>query len=231
MYNEYDNACYLGNDNDPYLLLIKAKDTSITTCEVHEKTKFIHSRAFQQCTSLNRVNICENIVNIGGWAFDGCTSLQFTTYDQAYYLGNDNNPYLVLVKALHTYISNCVINENTKVIAGHAFYSCSNLKSINIPTNVTDISDYAFSNCGALEIVTISEGVKRIGEGGFNDCMNLAKIVIPNSVLIIGDGAFHGCYNRESAMRIHCRVSSKPDGWDEEWNSSRCPIVWGYTGE
>ncbi len=54
-YTEYGNAHYLGNDNNPYFWLIKAKDTSITSCTVNTNTKFICVKAFSSCKLLTDV--------------------------------------------------------------------------------------------------------------------------------------------------------------------------------
>ena len=54
-YNEYDNAYYLGNKTNPYIWLIKAKNTSITSVTIHENTKFIYSYAFSSCDSLTSI--------------------------------------------------------------------------------------------------------------------------------------------------------------------------------
>ena len=302
-YNEYDNGYYLGNDNNPYIILVKAKDTSITSCTIHEDTKFIYSYAFYECSSLTSVyytgdiaswcgitfsgyysnplryahnlyinneiisgeivlpntvtqipdytfrnsNItsiiipdsvtsigsyafyeCSNLTSVyytgdiaswcgitfsgyssnpliyvhnlyidnelikdivipdtvteikayafHGWngtsitipdsvtsigeeAFSYCSSLQYNEYDNGYYLGNDNNPYIILVKAKDTSITSCTIHENTKFIHSSAFYNCSSLTSITIPDSVTSIGNSAFSFCYSLTSITF-QGTK-----------------------------------------------------------------------
>ena len=42
----------------------------------------------------------------------------------------------------------------------------------------------------------------------------------------IGDSAFCYC----SSLTIYCEEESKPDGWNENWNTSNRPIVWGCNG-
>ena len=79
IYNEYDNACYLGNTNNPHLALIKAKDTSIGSCNIHQNTKFIQAYAFSYCNSLTSITIPDSITSISSWTFHGCSSL--TTID------------------------------------------------------------------------------------------------------------------------------------------------------
>lgn len=32
-------------------------------------------------------------------------------------------------------------------------------------------------------------------------------------------------------MALAGKAESKPDGWDDYWNSGNCPVVWGYRGE
>ena len=43
-YNEYGNGLYLGNAQNPYVALIEAKTTGITSCTIHEQTKVSMSR-------------------------------------------------------------------------------------------------------------------------------------------------------------------------------------------
>ena len=126
--------------------------------------------AFYGCTSLTSITLPDSITSIGSKAFYGCSSLQYNEYDNGYYLGNNTNPYVVLVKAKSKDITSCQINANTKFIGEDAFYGCNNLSSIIIPDGVTSIGTQAFFDCG-----------------------NLTNIIIPNSVTSIGTSAFAGC--------------------------------------
>ncbi len=56
--------------------------------------------------------------------------------------------------------------ENVEV-GTYAFFSCSNLKTIVIPSTVTVIGDAAFMMCESLERIVIPESVKEIGENAF----------------------------------------------------------------
>ena len=70
-----------------------------------------------------------------------------------------------------------------------AFYGCSNLTKIIIPENVTKIGDKAFSACSSLKSVTIKGNLKEIGKEAFKKCA-LHTIELPSSLETIGDNAF-----------------------------------------
>ena len=78
-------------------------------------------------------------------------------------------------------------------IGKDAFYGCSRITSVKIPTSVTEIGSKAFSGCSGLTSVKIPSSVTEIGNGAFYDCSGLTSVVIPSSVKKIGDYAFRDC--------------------------------------
>ncbi len=92
-----------------------------TSVVIPNSVTSIGSNAFLRCEDLTSVVIPNSVTSIGSNAFAGCTNLQYNEYDNGYYLGNEENPYLVLVKAKDTSISSCVIHDNTKIILSGAF--------------------------------------------------------------------------------------------------------------
>ena len=73
------------------------------------------------------------------------------------------------------------------------FYGCSGLTSLTIPSSVTSIDNSAFSGCSGLTSLTIPSSVTSIGESAFEGCSGLTSLTIPSSVTSIGRAAFAGC--------------------------------------
>ena len=198
--------------------------TSLESITIPDSVTNIGYSAFENCTSLESITIPDSVTNIGYSAFEGCKKLKYNDYDNAHYLGNKDNPYVVLINAFNTDITSCIINSNTKIINKKAFLKCEKLIKITIPGSVKKIDEQAFYRCSSLTSITIPDSVTSIGYSAFYNCRSLTSITIPDSVTYIGSGAFADC----TSLTIYCETDSKPDGWAVSWNSSNCPVVWSY---
>ncbi|MBR5168254.1 MAG: leucine-rich repeat domain-containing protein, partial [Salinivirgaceae bacterium] len=67
-YNEYGNAYYLGNSDNHFLCLIKAKSTDVTSCEISNDCKIIADGAFDGC-SLAIVTMDNDIIGMENVSF------------------------------------------------------------------------------------------------------------------------------------------------------------------
>ena len=79
---------------------------------------------------MESITLPDTIVGIDSNTFYGCSNLKYNTYENANYLGNAKNPYLVLVKASSTEITSCKIHSNTQIIMEDAFRDCNSLESV-----------------------------------------------------------------------------------------------------
>ena len=153
----------------------------------------IVENAFNGATHLKNITIPSSVTSVGDNAFFNCGELQYNEHDNALYLGNHENPYLVLVKAKDATITRCAVSEKTVAICDNAFYGCTELTSISIPSSVKSIGSYAFQGCASLGEANIPEGCTFIGTETFDGCASLSKITIPSTVTNIGMSAFSNC--------------------------------------
>ena len=98
-------------------------------------------------------------------------------------------------------------HTSNDIIGEHAFYGCSSLTSVNIPSSVTEIRESTFSGCSSLTSVNIPSSVAYIGDCAFQDCSSLTSINIPSSVTEIREYAFDGCSSLIS-VKIPSSVTS-----------------------
>ena len=110
---------------------------------------------------------------------------------------------LTLIKWKNKSTQNLDMNRDSRLrkitsIGGEAFYDCSRLTSINIPSSVTSIGGGAFKDCSRLTSIHIPSLVTSIGRGAFAFCSSLTSIHIPSSVASIEGQAFLGCSSLKS---------------------------------
>lgn len=203
-YNEYDNACYLGNDENPYVVLIKAKDTNIQSCKIHEDTKIIYYQAFKDCKSLTSIEIAKNVISIGVQAFLNCSSLESLTVsiDNQKYSGAGN---AIVEKATKTLIvgsEKTVIPTDGSVTSIGDYAFCKNVKitSLVIPDSILSIGVHAFRGCTDLTEITLSKNLTSIGEEAFYECTSLLSVTIPGSVETWGKGVFRDCTSLKTVV-------------------------------
>ena len=172
----------------------------------------IAKRAFDGCTKLASISIPNTVEYIGAGAFDGCTALKYTAYNNGHYLGNKDNPHLVLMTvnkpteptAYNTEqstkiiydgalanldkINYVLITENVTQIGAGAFSSCTGLGTVSIPSSVKYVGDYAFYACSTLATVTFVAKNPEIGSYAFAECKNLFEFTLPWGATEISDG-------------------------------------------
>ena len=90
-------------------------------------------------------------------------------------------------------LTNLVIPSGVTSIEKSTFRGCSGLTSLVIPSGVTSIGESAFSDCSGLTSLVIPSGVTSIEKSTFSGCSGLTSFVIPSSVTSIGESAFSGC--------------------------------------
>ena len=78
-------------------------------------------------------------------------------------------------------------------IGSYTFYECRNLKSLKLPSGVTEIGSSAFEDCRGLTSLSLPSGITKIGSAAFYGCTGLTSLSLPSGVTEIGSAAFSGC--------------------------------------
>ncbi len=168
------------------------ENLNVTSIYIPDSITRIEDEAFSYSVSLTSVRMSSNIEYVGT-AFEFCPELTFNEYDNAFYLGNEENPYAVLFQAKSIEITSCQIHEDTRVLRSLSFGSCYNLNEITIPASVISMGDFTFTTCMSLKKVTFEgDAITSIGDFAFSDCRELSSITLPSKLTHIGNRAFYG---------------------------------------
>lgn len=132
----------------------------------------VGERAFENCSVLQSIVISDSVIDLGSNCFFNCTSLTTVTFGSASVLSS---------------------------ISRYAFYGCTALVEITIPSRVTAIGMYAFAGTVeqtmALETVNFAENssLLSIANNAFQYCTRLSSITLPEKVNKLGAQVFFGC--------------------------------------
>lgn len=192
----------------------------------------IADSAYSGCSSLTEINISDNILRLGIGAFSGCTSVTDLVFGKNVLVADKNCfsgcsslknitfndvlqslgggvfskcTSLVSVPQMPNTLTDWVVIEgNTGRGFGNAMFSgCTSLKSVELPTSITQIPDSVFAGCTALNYVYNSDNITSIGESAFKGCTNLLEAVFPN-VSVIEASAFSGCSSMKTFEVAKC---------------------------
>ena len=116
--------------------------------------KTIARYAFNQCTSLESVQLGSNVEAIGYHAFYGCTNLKEVGW-----------------------------SNSVRYLYGGAFYGCTALTDVVLSSSLESMEDDVFQGCTSITDLTINEGCTVVGNSAFEKCTKLETVEIPNSVM------------------------------------------------
>ena len=173
------------------------KCKNLTGISIPVGTTSIGTGAFSGCAGLSGIVIPAGVTSIGLSPFSDCTGLSSIIANQGNTIYHSAGNCLIETVS-KTLIAGCktsVIPADGSVtsIGASAFYGCTGLTEITIPSGVTSIGNYAMSHCSGLAGITLPDRLTSIGDGAFERCTALTSITLPGTAVNIGKHAFSGC--------------------------------------
>lgn len=194
-----------------------AKCTSLGSVSLPYSITSLGDYAFQDCTALKATRIPVRYIdrNISS-AFTNCPNARIwfcgtevqssrTWHYQVCNLGNGKfytelrniNSSIAAVSPLPgsgtLSIPSTIGGRTLNGLGLDAFWSCSSMTGVEIPSVVTNIDAYAFGNCSALKTVKIPNTVGQLGTRVFYACVNLESVTISSKVPSLPGYLFYKC--------------------------------------
>ena len=191
--NVKDGVNYIGTADNDYYAAIGAADSAITTVAIDNNTKVIADSAFYKMTKITTATIPSGLKHFGYMAFYSCSSLIYNVKGNVNYLGDETNPYVVVMGVTDDTLTSYSVENGAKFLGYASFWSCQQAVSITLPSTVVYIEEGAFNFCYILESMVIPYGVTKIPDYCFARCRSLASVEIPETVISIGEHAFESC--------------------------------------
>ena len=95
--------------------------------------------------------------------------------------------------SLRLRIKKVVVEKGITYVGTRAFYDCSEMTSVSLPTTLETMGADVFMYCTGLTSVTIPDGVTFISGDFFLGCTSLKSVTLPDSLRDIGGCTFMYC--------------------------------------
>ena len=179
--------------------------TALTSITIPETVTKIGSDAFRGCNALTIY--CEAANKPDGWHYswnDDCPVVWDCNNNNA---DKDGYTYAVIDGLRYS------LKDGAATVVGQPTTISGDIVIPSLVTyngaiySVTGIGRYAFYECTALTGITIPSSVTSIGRSAFSDCTSLTDITIPSNITSIGSYAFVRCDSLTSV------VFTETNGW------------------
>ena len=160
--------------------------------------------------------------NTQAWAL--ALLLTFTATSKAELLFTSNGTAITITgfnpKASGTLVIPTTINNlPVTSISELAFYHCSGLTTVTLPSSVTSIGELAFWRCTGLTTVTLPSSITSIGNWAFWGCTGLKSVRFMGNAPTFGTNVFHGARN------VTVYYIAGKTGWDASF-AGRPTALW-----
>ena len=154
--------------------------TSLTSVVIPDGVTDLSGNQFYGCSNLRSVTLGSNVRSVRDTTFAECNSALYTEYENGLYIGDAQNPFAIFYGVTQNNLSKYALHPDTKIIASGAFWECTRMTTLSIPTGVQSIGIAAFYKCTSLKSIVIPDTVTTICWAAFSDCTNLNSVIFEN---------------------------------------------------
>ena len=168
--------------------------TKLKTVVLNDDVRSIGYFAFADCKNLVNINISDRVSEINSsFGYDLLPNLAYTEENNAYYLGDEYNPYMVLMRIKDDRATEFTAEYGAKIVYACAFEGCSALSQITLSDYTIQVGERAFKDCVSLGTFDLPRGIRTIGEQAFSGCIALTEIKLPRNFRRIERLTFQDC--------------------------------------
>ena len=113
--------------------------------------------AFCGCSSLTSVTIPSTVNSIGNFAFSSCSSLTSVTINSNAIASLSYSELFNMKNKFGNQVTRYTFGSNITSIGQNAFYDCTGMAELILPSSLSSIGNNAFQNCSGLNWVKISD--------------------------------------------------------------------------
>jgi len=113
--------------------------------------------AFCGCSSLTSVTIPSTVNSIGNFAFSACGSLTSVTINSNAIASLSYSELFNMKNKFGNQVTRYTFGSNITSIGQNAFYDCTGMAELILPSSLSSIGNNAFQNCSGLNRVLISD--------------------------------------------------------------------------
>ncbi len=150
----------------------------------------IAENAFKNFKSLETISIPDSIVELGKNAFLGCDSLTFNDIDNAHYLGNESNPYLIFHSLINTEVTEFSFREGCRfayaeINKASDYGQFKNVETLRIPCSLRYFFDNMLSNTANTTTLKTSKYKDIYFDGTINEWASVEFADVSNNDSLI----------------------------------------------
>ena len=184
----YTNISYIENGNT-YYYKVRALDASGTAGAWSSIVSVTYRKPAAATVASGKCG------DSAKWKLDAAGTLTISgsgkTWDFIDEDWNANAPWYDV--SLRLRIKKVVVEKGITYVGTWAFYDCSEMTSVSLPTTLETMGASVFQDCTSLTSVTIPDGVTFISGDFFRGCTSLKSVTLPDSLRETGGCTFMYC--------------------------------------